>query len=61
MCPLGDVQSFVHGNNQGIPQDFVQLYDTEFRKILGNFARDMKVTEIQKTDGIPWTPYSSWW
>jgi hypothetical protein len=53
VCSLGDIRNSAHGNYHGIPRNFVQLCDTEFRKILGNFAQNTEVTEVQKPDGIP--------
>ncbi len=39
MCPMGDIQNSVHGNYLGIPQNFVQLCNTEFREIPRNFRQ----------------------
>jgi hypothetical protein len=36
-----------------ILSDYATWNSTKFRGILGNLARN---TEVQKTDGIPWTP-----
>jgi hypothetical protein len=35
------------------PQNFKELYDTEFGGILANYARNTEKTEVKKTDGIP--------
>ena len=39
-----------------ILSDYATWNSTKFRGILGNLARNTEVTEVQKTDGIPWTP-----
>jgi hypothetical protein len=39
VCPLRDIQNSVHGNNHGIPQNFVQLCVKEFHGIPQNFRQ----------------------
>ncbi len=39
VCSLGDIRNSAHGNYHGIPENFVQLWDTEFREIPWNFRQ----------------------
>ncbi len=64
MCPLGDIQNSIFGNNHGITEklyNYAIWNSAKVCRILGNFVRNTDVTDEQKTefhvDGISWAPY----